>query len=253
MTSWSEDLKNVPGYPGVTFKSTTGVTASKVEAVEGSRPTNMEADVFLLTAGISEADILAGVWAHADATVFILNYAAPKMGQLIIVTGFLGHFTQRGRILVTEIQSYSAALATMIGVVTKPECANDLGDEKCQVDLTPFTKTGTLTSVVQTNIFADSARTETGDYFQNGTIKFTSGPNINLGLFQIDSWNATTKTFTLRRALPYLPGVGDAYTAVRGCRKRPDADCTAKFSNRINFNGWDSMDTMENIVRLPTI
>lgn len=253
ITSWSEDLRSVPGYPSVVFRSTSGVTSSKVEHVEGSKPANMEADVFLVTAGITEADVLAGIWTRAEALVFIANYNAVKMGQLIIVSGFLGQFIQRGRMLTTEIQSYSGALSVEIGTVTRPECANDLGDARCQVVMAPFTKTGTLTSVVQTDIFADSTRTETGDYFQNGRITFTTGPNAGLGYFQIDNWNASTKTFTLRRPLPYLPVAGNAYTAERGCRKRPDADCTTKFSNRINFNAWDSMDTMENIMRLPTI
>lgn len=253
ITSWSEDLRNVPGYPGVVFKSTTGVTASKAEITEGSHPANMETDIFLLTAGISEADVLAGVWTHAEATVFVTNYMAVKMGQLVIMAGYLGQFVQKGRMLTTELQSYSGALTVMIGTVTRPECANDLGDAKCQVALGPFTKTGSITSAISTDSFADIGRTETGDYFQNGKFRFDTGPNAGLGWFQIDSWDQTTKTWVLRRALPYMPVVGNTYTAIRGCRKRPDADCTAKFSNRINFNAWDSMDTMENIVRLPTI
>lgn len=251
ITSWSEDLRNVPGYPGIVFKSTVGVTASILEVEEGSKPANMEADVFLVSAGISEADLLAGVWTRAEASVFICNYQAVDMGQLVVCAGYLGQFHQRGKMLIAEIQSYSGALQVMIGKVTRPECMNDLGDSKCQVNMAPFTHTGTLTTATSQEVFADSTRTETGDYFQNGKIVFTSGPNAGLGTFQIDSWNATTKTFTLRRGLPYMPTVGNAYTAKRGCRKRPDADCTVKFNNRINFNAWDSIDTMENITRLP--
>src|SRR5688572_7572712 len=54
ITSWSQDLTGVPGYSGVTFKSTAGITASKAEHSEGVRPANMEADLFLIAAGITE-------------------------------------------------------------------------------------------------------------------------------------------------------------------------------------------------------
>lgn len=252
ITSWSQDLTGVPGYAGVTFKTTSGVTASKAESSEGIRPSNMEADLFLIAAGITEADILAEIWAHATATIFVTNYEAVDMGQLIIIKGPLGSIVQRSPMATTEVQSWSSALSRMIGTITRPECTHDFGDSGCTVDLTPFTHTGTLTGVTSTKVFTDTARTETADYFQNGKISFSTGPNEGLGYFQIDSWNATTKTFTLRRPLPYTPTVGDAYTAIRGCRKRIAEDCVTKFSNAKNFGGFPHIDTPENLMRLPT-
>lgn len=252
ITSWSQDLTSVPGYSGVTFKTTSGITASKAEASEGTRPANMEADLFLLAAGITEADILAGVWSHATGTVFITNYEAVDMGQLIIIKGPLGSIVQKVPMATTEIQSWSSALSRMIGTITRPECTNNLGDAKCGVVLTPFTHTGTLTSVTSSSVFIDTVRTETADYFQNGTIVFTSGPNSGLGTFRIDSWDATTKTFTLRQPLPYTPAVGNAYTAVRGCRKRFSADCIVKFANADRFGSFPHISTPEQLLKLPT-
>src|SRR6266542_670797 len=60
MTSYSSDLTGVPGYPGVTFKRNTGVTASQLQAESGNAFSQMEASLFLLAAGITEADVLAG-------------------------------------------------------------------------------------------------------------------------------------------------------------------------------------------------
>src|SRR5688572_3550393 len=54
ITSWSSNLTSVPGYSGVTFKSTTGMTGSNV-AAEPGKPTNMEGYLFLVTGGITEA------------------------------------------------------------------------------------------------------------------------------------------------------------------------------------------------------
>ena len=250
ITSWSQDLTSVPGYPGVTFKSTAGITASKAEHSEGIRPANMEADLFLIAAGITEADILAGVWVHATGTVFLTNYEAVDMGQLIIIKGPLGTIVQKSPMATTEIQSWSSALSRMIGTVTRPECANRFCDANCTLNLATYTKTGTLTSVTSASVFTDTARTEADGEFDNGEFVFTSGSNAGLPFRTIDTW--LSDTWSLRQPFPYVPQVGDAYSAVIGCRKRPDADCTVRFDNRLNFKGFDYVPTPEQLLKLPT-
>ena len=74
MTTLDQDLTGVPGYVGVTFKSTTGVSASKTEDYSGAQAGQMEVDVFLIAAGITEADMLAGKWSHASATLFVRSH-----------------------------------------------------------------------------------------------------------------------------------------------------------------------------------
>lgn len=250
ITSWSQDLTSVPGYSGVTFKSTSGITASKAEASEGIRPANMEADLFLVAAGITEADILAGVWVHATGTIFLTNYEAVDMGQLIIIKGPLGSIVQKVPMATTEIQSWSAALSRMIGTVTRPECANRFCDANCGLNLATYTKTGTLTHVTSASVFRDTARTEADGEFDNGEFLFTSGNNAGLPFRTIDTW--LSDTWTLRQPFPYVPQVGDAYSAVIGCRKRPGADCTVRFNNRENLKAFDYVSTPEQLLKLPT-
>ncbi|HEX5704883.1 MAG TPA: DUF2163 domain-containing protein [Pyrinomonadaceae bacterium] len=250
ITSWSQDLTSVPGYPGVTFKSTAGITASKAEHSEGARPANMEADLFLVSAGITEADILAGVWVHATGTIFITNYEAVDMGQLIVIKGPLGSIVQKVPMATTEIQSWSSALSKMIGAITRPECANRFCDAACGLNVLDFTETGTLTGVTSATVFTDSARTEADGEFNNGEFVFTSGSNAGLPFRQIDSY--ASDTFTLRQPFPYTPQVGDAYSAVIGCQKRFQADCITRFSNADRFKGFPHVSTPENLLRLPT-
>lgn len=250
ITSWSQDLSSVPGYPGVTFKSTAGITASKAEHSEGARPANMEADLFLVSAGITEADILAGVWVHATGTVFITNYDAVDMGQLIVIKGPLGSIVQKVPMATTEIQSWSSALSKMIGTITRPECANRFCDAACGLNVLDFTETGTLTGVTSATVFTDSARTEADGEFNNGEFVFTSGSNAGLPFRQIDSY--ASDTFTLRQPFPYTPQVGDAYSAVIGCQKRFQADCITRFSNAANFKGFPHVSTPEQLLKLPT-
>ena len=252
ITSLNADLTGVPGYVGVTFKSTTGITASKVEHPSGLSPSNLETDVFLLTAGFTEADVLAGKWAHAPVTVFITNYEALNMGQLIIAKGFLSEFRQLGQMLTTEVRGFNQALTQQIGKVTRAECDADFGDARCGLNLSAlgFIKTGTLTGVTSQTVFTDTARTEGANYFDNGVITWTSGNNNGYSQ-QIDSWNSSTKTWTLRTPTPYLPVIGDGYSAKRGCRKNFERDCVTTFSNGINHRGHPHIMTIENLTRLP--
>ena len=252
ITSLDRDLTGLPGYVGVTFKSTTGVTASKEEHPSGTTPANMEADLFLIAAGITEADVLAGKWSHAACAIFITNYEALNMGQLIVNKGYLSEFRQMGQMLTTEVRGLNQALQQQIGRVTKPLCDADFGDARCGLNLSAlgFIKTGTLTGVTSQLIFTDSGRADGANYYDNGKFRFTSGNNNGFE-FQVDSWNSSTKTWTLRTPAPYLPQVGDTYSATRGCRKRFDADCVVTFSNGINFRGFPHMPTLEQIQRLP--
>lgn len=252
ITSYSSDLTGLPGYVGVTFKSTTGATASKVENTDGARPTNLETDLFLITAGITEADALAGKWSHAACTIFICNYEAVNMGQLIVAKGFLSEFVQRGQMLTTEVRGWNQALQQQIGRVTRAECDADFGDARCGLNLSAlgFIKTGTLSHVTSQTVFRDTSRAEGAHYFTNGKIQFTSGNN-NGFTFHIDSYDSATDTFTLRTPTPYLPQVGDTYSATRGCRKNFENNCVAEYSNAVNFRGFPHIPTVEQLTRLP--
>lgn len=250
ITSWSRNLTGVPGYVGVVFKSTTGMSASNVEAQQGQAATNMEADVFLLAAGITEADALAGKWTHALTTIFVTNYEALKMGQYITHKGYLGQFVQKGQMLSIEIMGFNQVLTQQYGKTTRAECDHQFGDAGCTLDLAglSFIKTGTLTGVTSQTVFTDSGRSEADDYFGNGTIKFNTGSNAGY-TFHVDAYDGTLKKFTLRTPTPYLPVNGDTYTATRGCRKRA-SDCTG-FSNILNFNGFPFIPTIEDLSRMP--
>ena len=252
MTSYSSDLTGVPGYVGVTFKHTTGVSASKTEDYSGNQAGQMEVDVFLKAAGITEADFVAGKWHHAPATLFVCNYEALNMGQLIMKSGFLGELRQVGIYAQVEIKGLNNALTAQIGTVTRPECPYDVGDSDCGVDMTSFTHSDTLTDVTSTRVFEASGLIGTGeDYFKNGKFTFDSGDNEGYS-FQIEAWDDTTGEFTLRIPTPYLPAVSDDFTALAGCQKRYQEDCVVRFSNGVAFGGEPFMTTYEEFTKLPS-
>lgn len=250
VTSHSSDLSGLPGYPGVTFKFTTGPSPSRVEHPAQLNPTNMEQDLLMLTFGLAEADVLAGKWDHAACSVFVVNFEALNMGQVVIARGHLSRFEQQGPMLRTEVRGLNDALSQMIGRVTEPNCQADVYDSQCKLD--PVARgevhTSTITHVTDQDTFRDTARTQGAEYFDNSKGSFNTGPNAGFP-FHVKTWDAVTKTYELYQPLPFLPTVGDSYTIFRGCKKRK-SDCIAR-ANIINIRSFPDMPTLEQIQKLP--
>lgn len=243
-------LTNVPGYPGVTFKHTIGLTASRVEHPAGIEAANLEADFFVNDEGLKEADIEAGKWDHGSFTLFTTNANALDMGQLIIARGFFGKFEQHDSMYRVELKGINEALQQVIGKVTEDLCDADYGDARCGLDLAARgeIKTGTITSVSNQYTFIDTSRSEGAEYFDNGRGMWTGGLNSGFP-FHVDSWNSTTKEFKLRRAVPFLPVIGDTYTVNRGCKKRL-VDCFDR-DNVINMRAVPYVPQIEDFVAIP--
>jgi len=108
---------------------------------------------------------------------------------------------------------------------------------------------GTVTIVGSNQTFVDSSRTEAADFFGEGEFTFLTGDNA--GAFRkIKSYLGGN--FVM--AIPYYGEVqvGDTYSAVAGCRKRVDEDCTDKFDNILNFVGEPHRMGLNNLTSAPT-
>lgn len=260
MTSFSSDLTGVPGYPGVTFKRNTGVTASQLQSNAGNAFSQMEASVFLIAAGISEADILAGKWRKALGILFVCNYEALNMGQLIMQYGYLAEFVQRSPVVTCEIKGLNNALTAQMGTVTRAECSHDFLDAGCAgtlLDSADYQVGGTVTSATSSTVFSDSGQMAPASWFNNGFVVFSSGNNTNYVL-RVDSYDFATGTFHLRTPAPYLPVIGDNFNATAGCQKR-QVDCQTRMENDFvtiqnniaNFSGFSFIPSIESMARLP--
>ena len=251
VTDWRGGLTGVPGYPGVTFKHTTGLVASQVEHPDGVDPSNMEADFFVKSTDLTEADIEAGKWDHGSFIVFTTNALALNMGQMIAQRGYFGKWEQAGPRYRVELRGINEALQQIIGKVTDELCDADYGDARCGLDLAARGEihTGTVTSVTNHYTFRDTGRTEAAEYFDNARGAWLTGLNAGFP-FHVDMWNPTTKEFRLRRPAPFLPGAGDTYTVNRGCKKRKVPDCLDR-GNVINHRGTPDVPTEEEFIAVP--
>ena len=235
---------------GHTYLSTSGYEFTGYSATAGFAPGSLDLQGISGVAGISRAQIAAGLFDGAVVSVFATSWSAPIEDEEPIVRGLFGKARLEDDRYVIDGLSLIDALNTARNDQFTAQCPKvflSQGFGGCLVPAAPNTVTGSLTSVSSAALFTDTARGEASDTFAAGTIRFTSGPNAGLKALEIRSFSAggVIETF---ESFYYLPQVGDSYTMQRGCRKRRQ-DCEARegnsgvFNNIVNFGGFPWVPT----------
>lgn len=125
-----------------------------------------------------------------------------------------------------------------------------------------LTVRGSITSVsglLPRQVFADGARPEPSNFFDEGEFRVLSGDNAGS--------SRAIKSFTIGGSfvlkLPYAAPLqaGDTYEAVAGCRKRHDrqtefpsgaSDCIDSFDNILNYQGEPHRRGLNNLTSAPS-
>lgn len=218
---------------GHVYQSADSMSPSAVSSQLGLAVDNLEFEGMLSSDAIEEGDILAGLYDHAEITLFLVNYTDPAMGKIHLKTGCLGEVTLQGGQFVAEMRGLTSVLQQKIGDVYTSSCRAQLGDARCGVNLTPFTFSGTVTAVEALHAFTDSGMTQVSGYFSNGIVTFSSGANAGLSMEVRDF---AAGRFSLFLPMPKAIAVGDHFTAVAGCDKL-FGTCVGRFNNALNFRG----------------
>lgn len=220
---------------GLTYQSTAGYTASDNSSSSELNPDNMELVGFLQSPAITDDDIRSGVWDYAKIEIFEVNYLDTTRGKNILRSGTLGEVKAGRSKFTAELRGLQQAYTRNTGRSYKKTCDTTLGSDRCKVNLTPFTVTGTVATCTGNRIITDSARTEAADYFAAGKITFTSGLNNGLSM---EVKGSASGTFALHQPMPFPIAPGDTYSMHAGCMKRFAEDCKGKFNNGINHQGF---------------
>lgn len=237
-----------------------GLTLTDVVTAADMSVGNMELSLYasINDPVFNQADVFGGLWKNARFEIFEYNRAAPDDGKLPIVSGTFGEITINADHYKVELRDWMQHLQQPIGEVSTKECRNRLGDDRCGVDLTPFTVTGTITSVSSTQVFRDSARAEPDDWFGEGILTFLTGDCA--GFSQKVKAYASDGTITLMLPMFSAVQVGDQYSMLAGCRKRHDrtlanptgvSDCYDKFGNVLRFRGEPHRPGVDKITSAP--
>lgn len=239
LTDYPRDLM----MSGSLYKSDNGYQFTGSQSGTSMAAGSMDLDGVATITGISRDQLSSGVFDNARLYVFATSHRAPVEDQEPVGAAILGRTTLEDDNYRIEMMALVDLLNQTVGRSHGTLCDKILGSQTyagCKVDLAPLTVTGSITSVTDAQHFADSSRSEGGDWFAVGSIRFTTGDNVGLKPLEIKSYLADGSIETFEPA--YYPiQVGDEYEMVPGCRKRMIEDCKDKFDNVLNYGGFPSI------------
>lgn len=218
---------------GSVYAAATGFTPTAVSSSSALNVDHMDVEGMLSSGAISEADLMAGRYDHAEILVFQVNYQDTEQGTLPLRTGWLGEVELRGGRFVAEVRGLAQRLSQRIGAFYSPSCRAEFGDSRCKINLSGLTVSGVITGVTSRGILHDSTRSEAAGLFSFGTLTFLSGENAGLAA-EVKTF--FPGTFTLFLPFPYAVAAGDEYQVTQGCDKTFDT-CAGRFANAVNFRG----------------
>ncbi|HEX8773253.1 MAG TPA: DUF2163 domain-containing protein [Pyrinomonadaceae bacterium] len=241
-TSHTSDLE-LAGHPGVVFKRSGGVKPTVVDTEAGQGSAGLELEAVFDDVDITEEKIAAGDFNSAEFEVFIVNYKALKMGEMIFFSGPLGELNNEGPLFTASARPWSSKANQQVGRLYMAKCdaASDYGGPRCKKDITALTRAGTVTTGGSQDTFRASALAVTFTY-QNGKVKWTGGANAGRQM-EIKSWDPATKEIVLQLEMAELIQVGDTFVAVEGC-DGTKASCVER-DNIINFCGYPEIPGIE--------
>lgn len=252
------------GYPvdlvmsnGEVYQTESGYEFSGYGASSTFASSSIDLSGILQAGAVSQDDLASGVYDNARVYLFATSWANPIEDEETLSLLFWGKVDFADERYTVQLMGAIDVLSQSTGRTYAATCSNTLFDETLDGHVLPWSQSkctgpraaqdgplladfkvsGTLTSVTDQYMFADSARGEAADWFAYGAIRFITGPNAGLKPIQVKAFTAGGGVL-LHEAMFYLPEVGDAYEMIPGCRKDAET-CKNKYSNKINFGGQD--------------
>lgn len=220
---------------------------------------NAEIEGLLDHGGLTEADILRGLYHQAVIEVWRVNWRAPQE-RVLLRTGTLGEVTRGQHQFTAEIRGLSQSLDQPVGRLYQRQCDANVGDDRCGVnlDLPIHRGTGVIISVHDdTNFDVEGLDNSNDDWFTEGLLTWTPDESTNAGStgfvksFSTNSGAAGPRQHMALWQPPDLPlQVGDRFSVTVGCDRRAET-CRNRFGNIANFRGFHLMPGNDFIISYP--
>lgn len=238
-------------YDGDTYTPLESGRPSPYRQNASLTPASLDLEMAFATTTGTDAELRAGLYDHAEAWTFLINWADTSMGIVKLARGRLGEVEIRDNEARIEFRSLTQLLVTTIGRIYTPECDATLGDARCKVALAGYTKAGTVGAVTSNKVFtiAGAASGQIEGYYAYGKITFSSGANAGIAM-QVESYVAATNLVTLLEPMPFTVAASDAFSLIAGCDRRFET-CKTRFSNKDNFRGFPHIPGLDKALTVP--
>jgi uncharacterized phage protein (TIGR02218 family) len=266
-TSNTRDM-TLPGHPGVTFKSSPGITPSSIESAL-DEPSTLEMMGIYQEGSFTHEQIVGGYWNFARVQIFTVSWNNPNLGELILFTGNLGDFKDYQTYFNAEARGTLSRLSNDTAeVTTRTGRCGPLGSPRCRVDLDGVrTIDGVDYNITETNL-TSNATTGPGDtsamyadfsgpvppnnFYANGKITVLTG--LNAGVSREIAANIRNDfdgvmSFILKRGFPLNDPDPVLIRIQAGCRLTVE-DCMS-YNNIINMDAEPYIPGIESLRKLP--
>ena len=229
-TDHDEDLT----FAGTTFAARSGWTAGETEAALGLGAGTQGIEGALSADAITEADIAAGLFDGAGVEVFRVDWQRPDDHLLIELADF-GEITRSDIGMTVELRGLAARLDRRQGRYYRRRCDAALGDERCRVDLAPWTKVGAIVSTGDGRVVLTGMGSFDLAPFGDGRLHVGTAPAPTVKFLRFDAGGLLV--VELVEPLPPNWGPGEEARLTAGC-DRSFATCRTRFGNGLNFRGF---------------
>lgn len=197
---------------------------------------NLDIIGYLSAEAITEVDLLAGLYDHAEIHIFMVNWQDLSMGSIPLRKGWLGELSLIDGQFTAELRGLGQSLLTEIGEVYGPTCRVDLGDAACRIETAALIHSDQVAEAISRHEFTLLDYAGDDGVLAGGVLTFTSGLNAGRSV-EVSDWQQTPRQVTLFLAAAFEIEPGDSVTVIRGCDKS-FATCRDVFANQINFRGF---------------
>jgi len=129
-TSHDEDIT----YKGVTYTAATGFSPTSVDGNSDLSTDNLDASGVITSDLITADDIKAGLYAGAQVSVFLVDYADTTHDALILRSGTIGAIDSGEQLFKATVEGLTVRLQQTTSKVYQKTCRASFGDNDCAIN-----------------------------------------------------------------------------------------------------------------------
>lgn len=242
-------------FSSLTYKASTGFTASAIQSSLGLSVDNLNVDSALSADTINEVDLSAGRYDAAEIELWWVNWNDISNANMRykIAKGTIGEVKRMETSFSAELRSLTQKAQQKTGRTYQRYCDAVLGDNRCKVNLAALADNGTVATVLDSRAFSTTTISGSSDTFTLGHVQFTSGlcSGLQFEIKQHIQYTSGVHSIELWSAVPFAISPGDTFTMYPGCKKDRET-CVSKFNNILNFQGYEFIPGNDAVAKYPT-
>lgn len=250
---------------GVSYYPSNGVLAGAATNQGDLGVPNTNVRGIISSAKLTEKMLREGSFNGATVEEFMVDWRFPFAGRTRVTKYQIGRvmWNDAKGMFETDLVGLSERLQNKVGEIYTRMCRWNLGDADCGVNLATWTRTGTISTVIDEATFTSSVLVSGAvydGYFNDGSLSWTNSNNNGLNSI-VKRFTSIPRKFELTVPPPTPLQVGDTFSVVTGCNKLsgvdidgkmvPSGHCKHKFNNMSNFGGFPFMPTNDKLYMTP--